>query len=227
MDIKYLFVKAKIAEKVAEELPDVLPDLSNFDNSLLRWKKRISFVHTSKGDEIKEFLLEPMDGVSWDSYIKSVVYNLMIHGAESTYKQCDKDTKKVQMFDSLPGGTVFKLKAPYFSSVCAYVQIVYGYEPQIFYNDEIVWMEYLKTSVQGQPIIPLECLITNVAEHLLFNERMASQADGTAPPEKLVIITQNEGLSGDFDKPIEIPMVKEEQDRIETKLNQPKKMQLL
>ena len=220
-DLKYLTIRARMAQKIRERLPDILPDLSNFGRSLMRWKKVIQNKQLSTGDEIKEWLMEPNNGVTWNDYIKKVVYALLVHGSEATYKQYNGD--RLENFDSLPAGTVYRFKSPYFSGVDGYLQIVAGYEPQIFFAKECMYIQYLPTSAQNYPMIPLEALINKVAEGLLFDRLMAEQADGTKPPEKLVVVTNNQNPFGDFDKPEEIPMNGDEQKRLETKLNEPRK----
>jgi hypothetical protein len=54
---------------------------------------------------------------------------------------------------------------------------------------------------------------------------MAAQADGTKPPEKLVIVTNPTNPFANFDKPemVEMPLDANEQQRIEQKINTPKK----
>jgi hypothetical protein len=220
-DLKYITVRAQIVQKIMQTLPDVLPDLSNFSRSLLRWKKLIQNKHIHTGDEIKEWLMEPNNGVTWTDYIKKVVFNLLVHGAEATYKQYSDG--KLENFDSLPGGTVYRFKSPYFTATDGYIQMVAGYEPQLFFANECMFIQYLPVSVQNYPMIPLEALINKIAEGLLFDRLMAEQADGTKFPEKLVIVTNNKDPFGDFDKETEIPMNSDEQKRIETKINEPRK----
>lgn len=221
LEMRYLVVRARMVEKIREVLPDILPDLSNFNGALLRWKKVIHNNHLASGDEVTEWLMEPNNGTTWISYMKKVVYNLMIHGCEGTYKKVQDG--KLENFDSLIGGTVYKMKAPYFSGVDGYVQIVAGYEPQVFFANEICFMEYIPTSTQNYSLIPLEALINKIAEGMLFDRLMAEQADGTKWPEKLVIVTDNTNPFGSFDEKQTIPLEPEEQRRLEMKLNEPRK----
>ena len=220
-ELKYITARTQVARKIMERLPDVLPDLSNFGQSLLRWKKIIQNKHLNTGEEIKEWLMEPNNGVSWQDYIKKVVYALMVHGAEATYKQYEHG--KLENFDSLPAGTVYRFKSPYFSGVDAYMQIVSGYEPQAYFAKECMYLQYLPTSVQNYPMVPLEALINKVSEGLLFDRLMAEQADGTKPPEKLVVVTDNKNPYSDIDNPENDPLPAAEQKRIETKMNEPRK----
>jgi len=83
-------------------------------------------------------------------------------------------------------------------------------------------MDYLPVSSRNYGMIPLEALIKKVTESLLFDNMMANQADGTKPPEKMVIVTeQNPFGSLDGDDAKDIPLDVDEQKRIEQKLSQP------
>lgn len=221
LDIESIVLKGRIVQNIRVHLPEVMPDLSNFDGAMLRWKRKIRQSASDYGNEVKDWMMEPNHGVTWQEYMKKYVFDLMTHGAASVYKQSQKN--KLENFDVLPGGTVYRMKNPYFSGVDAYVQIIPGIQPQIFYSNEMMYTDYLPISAQNYGMIPLEALINNVAEKMLFDKKMADQADGTKPPEKLIIITKNLGTMGDFDNPDEIPLDKREQKRIEGKLNQPQK----
>jgi hypothetical protein len=223
-DFSHMIARARSYEIIKEHLHDVLPDLSNFDTSMLRWKRLIQNQKNQQGEEIKEWISEPNNGVNWNSYAKKVVYNLMIHGCDGTYKQYQDG--KLENFDCLPGGTIYKFKAPYFTGTDGYIQWVAGYEPQMFFANEMAFSEYLPTSCQNYSMVPLEALINKVAEGLLFDRLMADQADGTVPPQKLVIVTdggRNASPFGDFDKEEQIPLDPAEQKRVQETLNEPVK----
>jgi hypothetical protein len=228
LDLKHLMVKANIVQKLTADLPELLPDMSNFNRCLMRWKKKIQNIHVHMGDEIKEWLMEPNNGVTWSQYVKKFVYDCMIHGGPAVYKQYEDDNnghKRLENFDCLPGGTVYRFRAPYFSGVDGYIQMVPGYESQIFFANEMMFVPYLPTSTQNYPMIPLEALINKIAETLLFDRLMAEQADGTKPPEKLVIVTKgNQNPFGNFDNPEDtIPVDTDEQKRMEMKMNEPRR----
>lgn len=223
--IERLIVRAKVSTEIRKVLPDVFPDLSNFNRAVMRWRNKIKNTYADKCQEAQDWLLQPNAGTSWADYVKKWVFDLLVHGAAATYKK--KENNILTNFDVLPGGTVYKFKAPYFSGLNAYVQVVYGWEPQVFYEDEISYAQYLPMSGQNYSMIPLESLINKVSEFLLFDHLMAGEADGTKPPQKLVIVTNNLNPMGDFDAPQEVPFDKSEQKRIETKLNEPKKSAII
>lgn len=103
-----------------------------------------------------------------------------------------------------------------------YLQAIYGYEPQVFFSDELSFLNYIPTSSRSYGMIPLEALTNKVAESLLFDQLMAEQADGTKVPEKLVIFGDNSPF-GDIAQDISIPMDKGEQKKIETVINEARK----
>ena len=220
-DMKYLLLRSVIHTQLQKDLPEIKSDLSNFDSCLLRWKKNINYQKTDRANEIEDWLSEPTFGVSWSEYVKKWVYDLHIHGCSATYKKAENQL--LQNFDTLVGGTVFKIKNPYFSSVEGYAQIVYGFEPQIFFNDEISYAEYIPTSVRSYSMIPLEALINKISETLLFDENMANRADGTRPPEKAVIVTRDDPFNFDNNDIDGLPLEADEQKRIEEKFNTPVK----
>lgn len=224
IDIRDLMLKAKIFKELKQDLPLLKNDLSNFNSCLLRWRKSLQKKIENSSDEIKDWLMEPNQGTTWESYIKKVVFDLHIHGCSSTYKEVQDG--RVENFDTLIGGSVFKMKEAYFSSINGYIQVIYGFEPQMFFDNEIMYMEWLPTSVQSQSMVPLEALINMIAEQLLFDGRMAEQADGTAPPEKLVVITESSPF-GDLTDNTLVPLNPHEQKRIETKINEPRKNKIM
>jgi hypothetical protein len=159
--------------------------------------------------------------LTWSNFAKKWTHSFLIHGATAIYKQLVNG--KLTNFDTLPGGTVYKIKSPYFSGVSGYVQAVPGYiEPKIYFSDEISYSEYLPISTRNHGMIPLEALIKKVAEGLLFDDKMARESDGTIPPQKLIIITSNNPFgSMDETEKHDIPLDPVEQKRIEEKIKEP------
>lgn len=219
-DMKFQVARAQIRREIETELPDILPDMSNFDRAILRWKKRLDMQKGDKAGEIADWLEQPNQEDNWGDYIKKYVFDLMIHGSVSQYKQ--EQNGVIENIYTLPGGTIFPVKTPYVGSYTAYVQYVVGMDPQIFYDNEIVFSSYCPTSARSHGFIPLEALINKVTESMLFDRLMAEQADGTKPPEKMVVITDNSNF-GDFNQDMQLPIQGDKQQRIEEKVNQPTK----
>jgi len=229
MDLKDLTIRSIIYQRMLRYLPELKPDLSNFGGSMLRWKRNLNQHNLETCDNVKNWLMQPNQGVSWRDFVKKWVADYHIHGNASIYKSEEKG--RIENFDILPGGTVYRIKGSSFNSVAGYVQIIPTYtgyhsyiEPQVYFSDELVYSEYVPSSSRAYGMIPLEALINKIAESMLFDELMANQADGTKPPEKLVIITDSNpfGAMDDTEK-FDMPLDSGEQRKIEEKINTPTK----
>lgn len=220
-DPTHHLVKQNSVRMIKKYLVDVKPDLTNFNQSLIRWSKKMSSEKQDEAQELMDWLEHPTKGVTWEGYVKKFVFDSMIHGQVATYKQTQNN--RLENFDTLAGGTIHKMKNPFFGGIDGHMQIVDGFEPQVYFGDEISVVDPYPISGLYTPTVPLEALINQVSEFLLFNELMAKEADGTKPPEKLVIITNNTNSFDNPEKDGEVKMDKDEQKRIEEKLNNPKK----
>jgi hypothetical protein len=221
-DTTSIILKARILAEVKKELPDILPDFSNFDRALIRWSRKIKSSSLEICNEIYEWLQEPNHGTTYAEFAKKYTYDYMIHGSASAYKNIINE--KLENFENLPGGTILKLKPKYFSTGYAFVQVTNGYDYQVFFSDEIAYAEYLPVSHSTQGMIPLEALISMVAENLLYNDKMAKEADGTKKPEKIIVVTRQsafEGMNSEGKTEIELPP--DEQARIDEKIKSPVK----
>lgn len=219
-DMKYKVASRKLVQSIMEELPDVLPDLSNFDKALLRYSKKVKMLDNDRVEEIEEWLQEPNLEDKWQDFIKKWVFDLMVHGAATIYKQ--KLGDKIENLYILSGGSVIPLKTKWVGGSYGFVQIIQGFEPEIYFQDEVCYSSYIPSTARAYGFIPLEALINKVTESLLFDDLMAKQADGTKLPQKMVIVTDNSPF-GSLDKEIQMPLPLEEQKRLENKLNTPKK----
>lgn len=220
--LKELIVAQRMLLHLRKELPDLLPDGRNFQNALSRWRKNIKTGKQDIADEIEEWVRKPNGHDSYEDFIKKYVFDLLVHGAVAIYKS--REGNLVDRINILPGGSVLPLREQYVSEVAAFAQVIPTMPPQIFFQDEITYSNYLPASSRSYGIVPLEALINKVAENLLFDQLMAEQADGTKPPNKAVIFGGgspfgNEGA--EFEK--EIPLDAEEQARAEAKLNEARK----
>lgn len=222
-ELKYITARSVARKKIMDRLPDVLPDMSNFEQSIVRWRHRIKAKKKNSADEIYDWLRQPNANDSIIELVKKYVFDLMVHGNASIYKEIIDG--KVENIYVLPGGTVYPIRSPYIGGASGYVQWVVGYEPQVFYSDEISWSNYVPLSSISYGAVPLEALVNKVAESLLFDQLMAEQADGTKPPSKVVVFgdTNSAFGSGLEDLRQIMPMTEAEQERIETKLNTLKK----
>lgn len=219
-DPKYMVARNLLVREIKNTLTDVLPDLSNFDTALLRWRKKIQDQKTDQAEMIKAWMIEPNINDRFEEFVKKMVFDLMIHGSIAIYKQCYNN--RLENIYLLPGGTVLPLKSKYVGGPQAYVQVIHGYDqPQVYFGDEIAFANYLPTTARSYGLVPLEALINKIIETLFFDRLMAEESDGTRPPEKLVIVTEQSPF-GDLSKEFEAPMAPEEQSRLEEKINTPK-----
>ena len=209
----------KSLQVIKRHLPDVFKDLSNFDASLVRWKKRIKITNRASAGQIEDFFSNPSPGVLWSDFSKMLTLDLLIHGAYSLYNRNNN-------YFLLPGGTVYPIKPKYVGGIAGYVQIPIGVEqPQLFMRDEVVYRQYLPSSNLANGIKPLEALIDLVTENLLFSDMMVDKADGNEPPQKVVIFAEPEQLEGQ-EPSVDVrsePLNKPEQIRAEKQLNEKRK----
>lgn len=218
LELKYRVVAATMAREVCRILPECLPDLSNFEQALLRWKKRLEFEKADKEKEIEDWLHKPNIIDSWEDFAFKWVFDLLVHGGVSTYKLSSQG--KLAQFHVLPGGTVLPVRSKFVGdSVNCFVQITANLQVQVLFGDEVTWTNYIPTSARAYGFIPIEALINKVAESLLFDEQMAMQADGTKPPEKVVIFGDKSPF-GDIDEAETVPMDADRQKRVETLINE-------
>ena len=220
-DEKYIIARGKIYNEIIQVLPDCLPDLSNFDKSLLRWKKRIQSQTSEDANWIKQWILQPNINDRYEEFVKKLVFDLLIHGNFAVYKECTNG--QIENIYCLPGGTVIPLKNKFVGGANAYVQVTNRMDdPQIYFADELAYANYIPNTARAYGFIPLEALINKIAETMLFDRLMADQADGTKPPEKMIVITEDSPF-GDLNKEFTVPLDPDEQQRIEAKVNTPKK----
>jgi hypothetical protein len=224
-DLKYVTARVLAAQQVLRDLPDCLPDLSNFDKSLLRWSKAIANATNTKCDEIKCWLEQPNIEDKWEDFSKKWVFDLLVHGTACLFKE--QQNGKIENIYILPGGSVLPLKDKYIGGGQAYIQLLQAEQPLIYYSDEVSFVNYCPSSARAYGFIPMEALVNKITENLLFDKLMADQADGTKPPEKMIIINDAAPfgqLGEDYNV---VPINESEQKRIETKINQPRKNALM
>lgn len=220
---KYKALSYYIRAQLVSELPGCLPDLSNFDRSLIRFRRLLTAKRNDRSMEILDWLRQPNITDEWEEWCKKYIFDMMVHGAQATYKEFVND--KLENFYILPGGTVLPIRSRYIgSTVDGFVQLTANLGVQVMFGDEIAFSDYVPTSARAYGFLPLEALINKVAETLLFDNLMAQQADGTKPPEKMVVFGEKSPFGdGTEDFGLQSPMDTDKQHRIEQKLNEPRK----
>jgi len=215
--------RARILAKIMTELPELLPDGSNFEAVLLRWKRRQQFKSKGECENVEQWLEQPNVHMNFQEFRKVYVMDALVHGNASVFKQVNPDSTLLENFYLFPGGTVFPLRTKYIGGYEVFIQQILGASPQAFYEDECAFCPYAPSSVRAYGFVPLESLINKTAETLFFDKLMAEQADGTKPPEKVVIFGEKDSLDPTNTAVGGLPMPKEEQRRIEVALTESKK----
>ncbi|ATN95034.1 portal protein [Leptospira phage LE4] len=219
-----LGIKIGHFQKIRKHLPDCLPDLSNFNQCLYRYSKRLKGQIFDKCQEIEDWFKKPSPGILWNDFCKQWALDLLVHGRASLYKRRDNLGKIADLY-VMPGGTVLPIKGKFLGGALGYIQFMYGNleNPQLFYTDEVSFSQYMPSSALANGFTPLDCLINMVAEQLLFEQTAVTKADGSTPPQKLLVFGDTSpGFSpdqtGGWDTSSD-PLDKDEQKRIEEKLN--------
>ena len=219
-DIKYQTVKAQASQEIRKVLSDCLPDLSNFNASLMRWYRRTQHFKHRSATEIEDWLKNPNSEDTWADFIKKWIFDYHIHGSASIYKE--ELNGRVENLYVLPGGSVVPLKSRYIGGYRAFAQMAEGLDIQIYFGDEISYAQYLPCTSTAYGLVPLDALTNKIAESLMFDKLMAEQADGTKPPEKMVVFGASSPF-GDAGADYKTALPAEEQQKIETMMNEARK----
>lgn len=222
--------KIKMLTEARGVLPDLRPDFSNFDSCMIRWRRRIMSVKLDRADEIQDFFMHPSKGMLWNDFAKQYTQDLLVHGRSAIYKEKIKllnGRDRLNSIHMLPGGSVFPVKGDYVGQFLGYVQITDGMRtPQLFFQDELSLSQYMPNSSLVNGLTPIDALINLAAENLLFSDLMLKKADGSQPPEKLVVFGEPDpafGSAPDMQSSTNQFLNKDEQRRIENKLNRKKR----
>ena len=219
---KNIIVRGQMVRKISTVLPDVLPDLSNFNMAMLRWRKRIEMKNTDESQQIEDWLHEPNAEDDFEDFLKKWVSDLMVHGADAIYKEYLGG--RLENMYHLPGGSVVPLRERFVGPKRMFIQAMPGLDPKMYFTDEITYSSYFPQSGIGYGLVPLEALVNKLAETLFFDQRAAEMADGTVPPEKVVIFGETTPF-GDLtgEEALQVPLSEHEATRLEVLLNQPRK----
>lgn len=211
----------KCVSFLKRKLPDLLPDLSNFQRSLLRWNRKIKANAEDRCSEIEEWLRHPNEMDTFPNLTKKIVFDMHVHGGVGIFKQ--QLSGVLENIYALPGGSVNPIRGVTVGEQVAYVQIVDGMQPQIYYGDELSYLWYAPRTDSSYGQLPLEALVNKVAEVLLFDQRAAEMADGTKPPDKLIAFGETAPFALSQDPDMSVPIDATEQKRIETLVNEVRK----
>jgi len=223
-NVKHAIIRLRCRAYIRRVLPDVLDDLSNFSQALLRWKRRLKMHHEDRSTEIEDWIGEPNAQRTFKEFTVESIADMCVHGAAAWYKERDPQTNAINNIYNLPGGTVLPFRSMYVGGGMAWAQILNGIPPKIYFRDEIAYITYAPNSALSYGAVPLEALVNRIAEMLLFEEQAAMKADGTSAPEKMVVFNDIMPY-GDEEtaKEMPVPITQQEQARIETLMNEPRR----
>lgn len=213
-DMRYVLAAGVIAREIRKTLTDCLPDLSNFQRALVRFTRRVNAQKQDRCAEIEDWLMCPNDEDQFEDILKKYTFDMMVHGQCDIYKKYENGI--ITKYYILPGGTVYPLRRQYVGERPMWAQVVPGKPTLIYDKAEIIHDTYAPTSFSEYGIVPLDALVNKVSEQLLSERYWAGQADGTAPPEKLLAIQAGSQIPGQVD----FGLNPKEQKRIEENINQ-------
>jgi phage portal protein BeeE len=203
---------------ISQYIKDIRLDLSNFDKAFLRWARSVKNQQEDRCSEIEDWLRNPNQEDTLEDFLKKLVFDVHVHGIAVAYKK--RVQGKIETLHILPGGSCYPIHGKHVGDAVGIVQIIDGAEAQLYFSDEAYALHYAPYSGDPYGVVPLEALTNNVAEILLFQERAASMADGTKPPEKLIAFgDRTPWMEGQ----LEMPMNPDERKRIETMINEARK----
>jgi hypothetical protein len=210
-----------------QHLPWLHMSLDNFESHLLDWRHKLDRRSNDKAQQILDWFMQPSPGLLWPDFISKWTHDLLTHNAAPVYLMGPR-SGPITGFQCLPAGTVLQAALPFAGLPAMYVQFPFEVwmggrvtEPRIYFRDELSFSQYEPVSMFSNPSTPMDALVEYIAHQLLFAEQMASKADGSELPQKLVIAGQNvptmpSGLPGEAQK---APVSKTEEFRLDNRLN--------
>lgn len=218
-ELKDIILCAKLKNAIQQEMPDVMDNLTNFSTALRRYTSKYTRSYINRADEITEWLSTPNIHDTFEQFLQKAVIDLMVHGALAVYKETLN--KRIDNIYILPGGSVFPFRSTKVGGAHAFFQMIPGIDAKMYFSDEISFLSYIPNSWQSYGTIPIEALINKIAETLMFDKLSADRADGSSPPQKIVVFGQNASpFGGITSSGFDLPDQQEEQKRIESKLNE-------
>ena len=215
--IRLRTARMQLGKKLRIRFPDLTESMSNFQAVITREKRNQKRYWTKRKKVIRRWLEKPNQDDTWQEFVEKWVLSLMLHGTAAIYKKwVDKTIEHMYV---LPGGSVIPLRPIEVGAPMAWVQVVIGQENKYYQGDEIAFSVFTPSSSLSMGYGPLEAIIDKIATELLHWQFLAERADGTKPPEHLVVFGAQNNLSGDLTGEYEPPMDVEEQVRVEDKIN--------
>jgi hypothetical protein len=213
---------------ILRHLSDVLPDLSNFDKSLFRWSTRLRKKVEDRSREIEAWLHKPSKETTFEDFIKIIIFNTHIHGIAGVYKKRSDFSGRTNELYTLPGGSVYPKAKIFVDDPGGLVQVVDNCKAQLFDADEAAAVSFAQFDANDF-CLPLDAIVNNISEILLFERRAADMSNGEKYPEKMVVFgrtTPFGDISGNGES-FSMPLPKEEQEKIQRTVNETRKDAIL
>ena len=213
-----IIMRMHLYRYLKKNMPDLREDLGNFRQAHQRWIKRAKGADEDRASEAEAWLERPNEEYSFGDAIKKWVLDLQIHGAHAIYKEPLNGV--LENWYGLPGGMVLPVHTRRIGGITAYLQFEESpTDAQVYFGEEVCFSRWIPNTAMSYGFVPLEALVNKVAEQLLFDQLAADQADGTKPPEKMLVMGK-ESPFGDLDGDMRIPLPVEEQKKVETVVNE-------
>jgi hypothetical protein len=227
-DPRHIGTTAKAKQFINQYLFDLLPDMSNFDKSLFRWSTKIRKDISFKAEEIEDWLHKPSKNMTIENFLKILVFNTHIHGIAGVYKKKSSFSNRINELYTLPGGSVYPRAKVFVDDPDGLIQVIDNYKAQLFDNDEATAISFAQFDTNDF-CMPLDAIINNVSEILLFERRAADMSNGEKYPEKMVVFGQTVpfGDLGGNGESFSMPLPKNEQEKIQQTVNETRKDAIL
>jgi hypothetical protein len=225
---KHRVVAVRARQFITRYLADVLPDLSNLDRALFRWSTALRKRVENKAGEIEDWLHKPAQDCTFENFIKKIIFNTHVHGVAGVYKKHSDFSGKINELYPLPGGSVYPRAKVFVDDPSGLIQVVDNYRAQLFDDSEAAAV-YYSLFDENDFAIPLDSLVNNISEMLLFERRAADMSNGEKYPEKLVVFGQTVpwgDLTGNGEG-LAMPLPKQEQEKIQRVVNESRKDAIL
>lgn len=226
-DVKYLiqslFLKKIMIDFLAEY--GLLPDLSNFEKSMLFWKRDVQFYKIDHQRFINEWFEHPNEMDTQEEYIEKWIYDYMVHGATASYIDCNHNPW------ILAGGTVRQYYERTITELkrkgVGYVQILPVINRAFSYlHSEIDYTRFMPVSWRATGLNPVENLLTEIIEFGNFDQLATELSNKETPPSKMVLLLRKNEI-GNIDEKDIVKILEEtteeSQERLEEKLKEPVK----
>ncbi|MDR2193855.1 MAG: hypothetical protein LBP19_05230 [Treponema sp.] len=227
-DPRHIGISVKAKQFIARYLPDLLPDMANFDKSLFRWSTKLRKDIGNRAAEIEAWLHKPSRNTTIENFLKILVFNTHVHGIAGVYKKKSEFSNRINELYTLPGGSVYPRAKIFVDDPDGFIQVIDNYKAQLFDTGEAAAISFAQFDTNDF-CLPLDAIVNNISEILLFERRAADMSNGEKYPEKMVVFGQTVpfGDLGGNGESFQMPLPKDEQEKIQRTVNETRKDAIL